>query len=81
MHPVVHDYTAAREGLKSLIPPMPDLYVRQADGVYAFQPLTANGRRFLEERDELYQADELRVQREYAMVVFDDAFDAGLAIV
>ena len=81
MNPAAHEYVSASEAVKSLVPPMPDLFVRQADGVYSFQPLTADGRRFLEERDELYQADEVRVNKAYALVIFDDAFDAGLAIV
>lgn len=78
MHKAVYDYTSTAEGLKSLIPPMPDFYCRHADGVYALQPLTPMGRRFIAERDGFGDYDEIRFR---GVELFDVIFDLGLKVV
>ena len=81
MHPVAREYVDRKHAVASLVPPMPDIFCRQAEGVYTFQPLTADGRRYLSSLDDLYQADEVRVSASMALSVFDEIFDLGLRVV
>lgn len=81
MDNTVYDYTNHAEGLKAIIPPMPDFVCRQAEGVYTLEPMTHEGRAFQEVHNEYVFEDVLRANRRNAMWLLDEIFDAGLRVV